>query len=67
MISLFSRQEMDLIVELRSDMARIRQEVSDLKRMITSCMDMQLELHHYVKEGVYSPQKCQTGASNEMK
>ncbi|KAK6129423.1 hypothetical protein DH2020_036834 [Rehmannia glutinosa] len=44
--------EMDLIYDLRGHMEQLHQEMSDLKKSIKCCMDMQIKLQNSIKKEV---------------
>lgn len=44
--------EMELIYDLRSHMEQIYSEMSELRKSITSCVDMQMKLQHSIREEV---------------
>ncbi|XP_077253460.1 uncharacterized protein LOC143892613 isoform X2 [Tasmannia lanceolata] len=44
--------EMELIYDLKEDVLRIHQEVSDLRKSIEACMDMQVELQRSIKQEI---------------
>ncbi|XP_068654757.1 uncharacterized protein [Aristolochia californica] len=48
-ISTTNSLEMGLISDLRGDMSRLHQEISDLRQSIQSCLSMQVELRHSLK------------------
>ncbi|KAF8412625.1 hypothetical protein HHK36_000594 [Tetracentron sinense] len=44
--------EIELIYDLRGHMAQLHQEMSELRKSIESCMDMQVKLQHSIKQEV---------------
>jgi len=47
-------QEMELIYDLRGHMEQLYQEMSELKKIIKGCMNMQMELQQTMKVEVHS-------------
>ncbi|KAK9268105.1 hypothetical protein L1049_010545 [Liquidambar formosana] len=47
-------QEMELICDLRGHMEQLHYEMSELRKSIKSCMNMQMKMQHSIKQEVYS-------------
>lgn len=45
---------MELINDLRGQMKRLHQEMSELRKSINCCMDMQVKLQDSIKEEIFS-------------
>lgn len=43
---------MELIYELRGHMEQLHQEIFEIRRSINSCMNMQMNLQHSIKQEV---------------
>lgn len=46
------KQEMELIYDLRGHMEQLHQEMSELRKSIKCCMDMQIQLQRSIKKEV---------------
>lgn len=51
-------KEMELIYDLRGHMEQLYQEMSELRKSIKCCMDMQLMLQQSIKQEVVGGKSC---------
>lgn len=47
-------QEMEIIYDLRGHMVQLYQEMSELRKAIKSCVDMQMTLQQSMKQEIHS-------------
>ncbi|KAF3450101.1 hypothetical protein FNV43_RR06181 [Rhamnella rubrinervis] len=54
-VTISSSIEMELICDLRRHMEHLYQEMSELRKSIKSCMDMQMMVHQSIQHDVHNP------------
>lgn len=58
-------QEMELICQLKGNIEQLHQEISELRRSIKSCVNMQMELQQSTKQDIAAA-LCQSGVWGNM-
>ncbi|WOK99746.1 hypothetical protein Cni_G08458 [Canna indica] len=61
-----SQKDMDAMHELRSDIANIREDISELRKLVESCVEWQTKLRHFVKQDILDAMRQSTGTTSTL-